>query len=240
MKRLPDEPRWLEARAMLAEDGHEVWVDPTDKGAFVVVSGSVPLGCVVGRPAAEVVNEALDTVGDIDLMVPLMAEEADAAHVLAGLPGWEAIGATQHAWPNTEAPRALETDTECRWLLPEDLRGADIDEDLLVELTEALGRSRVAAALDAQGTLVAFCYAYQHTETLWAVSVDTLASHRRQGFGSAVFRWLGEQLASDGLLPVWGAADDNPASAAMARKLGFVESARLAVLTPAGGKPVLG
>ncbi len=51
-------------------------------------------------------------------------------------------------------------------------------------------------------------------------------------YGSAVFRWLSDQLAADDLRPVWGAADDNPAAGEMARKLGFEASARIAVLTP--------
>ncbi len=53
------------------------------------------------------------------------------------------------------------------------------------------------------------------------MTIDTLEDFRRRGFAEAAVRELARHLRAQGREPVWGAAEDNPASLALARKLGF-------------------
>ncbi len=80
------------------------------------------------------------------------------------------------------------------------------------------------------GRAVSFCYAALPTETLWDVSIDTLAAFRRRGLAAACFALAVETLSKTGRRPVWGAVDSNVASLQLAERLGFRPVDRLAVL----------
>lgn len=84
---------------------------------------------------------------------------------------------------------------------------------------------------------VAFAYVASETETLWDVSIDTLPSHRRRGYAAAAALHLMRVMRARGKTAVWGALDDNPASANLARRLGFVENGTLWVLTRNASEP---
>lgn len=88
-------------------------------------------------------------------------------------------------------------------------------------------RTRLLAPPAVHPDVDAFAYPASETESLWDVSIDTLESHRRRGYGSAAVVALAAEQARRGKRAVWGAADSNPGSLALARSLGFAEAGRL-------------
>ena len=106
-----------------------------------------------------------------------------------------------------------------------------LPNDLIDELSGvAEDGVTIVAAFD--GSLpVAFSYVASETESLWDVSIDTVPSHRRQGYAASAVLHLMLIMRKKGKSAVWGALQSNPASASLARRLGFVENDRLWVLT---------
>ena len=82
---------------------------------------------------------------------------------------------------------------------------------------------------------VSFCYSGWETESHWDVSIDTLEGHRRRGLGTAACVCLIRHFAARGKTAVWGALDSNPASTALAEKLGFTPIDHLLVAYPDHG-----
>jgi RimJ/RimL family protein N-acetyltransferase len=107
------------------------------------------------------------------------------------------------------------------------------------ELHEACRYSPIASAFDGDRP-VSFCYAAWETEWHWDVSIDTLETHRRRGFGAAACRCLIRYFASRGKTAVWGSLQSNPASASLAYKLGFTPVDRLVVAYPDRGHALQG
>jgi RimJ/RimL family protein N-acetyltransferase len=62
------------------------------------------------------------------------------------------------------------------------------------------------------------------------VGVQVAGARRRQGVATACASRACQALQNDGLIPVWGTSSENAASLAVARKLGFFETARLTFL----------
>jgi len=62
------------------------------------------------------------------------------------------------------------------------------------------------------------------------VGVLLANNHRRNGIAAACASSVCKVLQAEGLVPVWGTSSDNVASLTVARKLGFVEVARLRYL----------
>ena len=91
---------------------------------------------------------------------------------------------------------------------------------------------RPIAAAWAGGQPVAFCYPALQTESLWDVSVETLAEYRGRRLAGRVARAMIRYMRDRGKAPVWGALESNAASLNVARRLGFVDAGRLAVFTP--------
>jgi GNAT superfamily N-acetyltransferase len=109
-----------------------------------------------------------------------------------------------------------------------------VPRELREELEQALTFATIVVAFH-QELPVAFCYAGWETETLWDVSIDTLASWRRQGYGTAAARELMTIMRSRGKRAVWAALDTNRPSLGVAVNLGFDAVAKLHVLTRASG-----
>jgi RimJ/RimL family protein N-acetyltransferase len=98
------------------------------------------------------------------------------------------------------------------------------------QVTAPPGSTHVPMAAAWAGRLpVAFCYPVWQTERWWDVSIDTLETHRRQGYAQRAARALVRHLRSAGRAPVWGALEGNPASRALAARLGFIELGGMAV-----------
>jgi hypothetical protein len=189
---------------------------------------ALDLVSVHGRPPAAALAVALaGPPPGPDLFV--LAEHL--AHARALLPDRRVRPGALHvlaAGARTRAPLAHPT----RLLVAADLHALRrADPALAEEQGGALAEGPVMAALD--GALpVAFCYAHHRTERWWDVSIDTLATRRRRGFATAAAAGLIEHFRGAGLEPVWGALEENPASGATARGLGFVPVAPFAILSP--------
>ena len=211
LQTIPDNPVWVETRGMLLK-GATVLGAPE---ACSIVSKSGRLLSVVGEPPRAVLEEALARArpGAELLCQPEVAEHMATLLEKPGRP------ATIHATDGGRLHRPSGPLGESRMLThADDL--AHVPAPLRREVEEALGEVPVAAAM-ADGRGVAFCYPGAMTGTLWDVSIDTLEEFRRRGLATRAFYWMFDRLRAKGLLPVWGAFEDNRASIELARKLGF-------------------
>ncbi len=100
--------------------------------------------------------------------------------------------------------------------------------ELKEELVEAAKYSPVAATC-VERLPVSFCYAGSQTESLWDISIDTLAGHRNRGYAALCVAFLIEHFRRQGLAPVWGALESNVPSMKLAAKLGFTPVDQLVV-----------
>ena len=223
---LLDTPRWIETRFMLLRGEAEVTGLSADRRRFVAVSTRWPLASVVGRPdPAFIAGAGLRSRPEVTL---LCAEE-DGDHVAGALPGWKRVGAAIHSWPHARPLPGIPAADSARLLAPGEAGTLPHLPDVIrAEIATAFDYSPVAAGL-AGGLPVAFCYATGITESLWDVSIDTLEEHRRHGHAARAFALMAATMARLGKSPVWGAADDNMASRALAAWLGFVPAERLAM-----------
>jgi hypothetical protein len=254
LRRVPDRPRWVDTRGMLLSGRARVAAAAgadLARDGFLVVAPDASLAAIVGQPAPDVIRRALSTLGGD---VNLLAQSEDAAAAAAALPGWRRRTAILHVLP-APMPWESEDDPAARVFNRENAPALDhVPDPLRRELLDAL-RGRTLArfvpgatpetALDLARRLVpmaavwpdrrpvAFCYPVWQTETLWDVSIDTLEPHRRRGYGARAARALIRYMRVHGRAPVWGALDTNTASRTLAARLGFIETAGIAVFTAA-------
>jgi GNAT superfamily N-acetyltransferase len=218
---LPDLPRWVETRDLLASEASSA-IPNAARDGFVVWSGERGLGVVVGPPDPAGLAHAARSVPEI------LAFPENVEAVRAVLIEFAAEPATIFRAPAEEPSPPPHP---CRRIGPDEIASLDhVAADLHEELSRAARHGRtVVAALDG-GVPVAFAYVAAETEALWDVSIDTIPSHRRRGFASAAAIDLMRSMRRRGKTAVWGAAASNPASANLARRLGFVEVDALWVL----------
>jgi GNAT superfamily N-acetyltransferase len=204
---VPDAPTTLEVRALLLESDTEVV--SADGGAIVFSVRHRQAG-IVGAPPLAVLERTL------------------AAPV-----GWEVLSLTNElgpAWPwkravisalsdETRLARAaLAARAEVKRLRLDEL--PQVPEVYAIEITRAMDAGVVMCAR-CEGSLASFAYASAHTETLFDVSIDTEESFRGRGLAKLAAAALIEIERLAGRRPVWGAYEDNEASLAVARALGF-------------------
>jgi hypothetical protein len=232
LRQLPDTPEWLETRSMLLSGDCRV---ATDAGGSIVSQARWPQLAVVGRPdPAALRAAAAQAPRGAELLVPPDSED----HVGRAIPEWQRWDALLHTLPpgaaETMAPGTARVALWSRNRPPE-LR--HVPDGLRRELEDALeSRSHVAAAyLD--DAPVSFCYTSAETETLWDVSVDTLAPYRRHGLASDCARFLIPHMTVHGKEPVWGSFENNQASLRAARSLGFRAVCRILVFFRRGEEP---
>jgi hypothetical protein len=224
--RLPDLPRLVETRAILLSGACEILGD-TARGDYVVRSLDAALAAVVGRPSTGTLREMAARAGLLEI---LCAEEVAEATV-AALPGWRADPATIHVLGRADPPRPFAPGGDVRLVSPDEpVSLIHLPAELQHEFVAARRRSPFAIAF-AGGRGVSFAYAPWQTETLFDVSIDTIASHRGRGLGAATAGLLIEHLRASGRQPVWGAMEGNVASLRLAARLGFVPVDRLFVVT---------
>lgn len=216
LAKLPDLPRWVEARALLL--ARRGFVVDTDDGCRLVcgrkdrlvVPVSVELSPMIEATAAREVPGA--TIVLQDVMLPAAAHH---------LPDWQAEAVTLYTLP-AERARA--------WRLPEwptspigaeQVAGAGhLPFALRDELLDAATHTPVwAASIDGQPC--AFAYAAHITETWFDVRVETLEPARGRGLGRAAAMGLVVDRMLHGLRPVWGAPKDHEPAHRLARRLGF-------------------
>jgi GNAT superfamily N-acetyltransferase len=250
--RVPDLPQWIDTRGMLLS-GRSVVFAPRDAegGDLVAVVPDAALASVVGRPAPGLLRHAVGSLaGDVNVLSQM--EEAD--YVASALAGWTRQRAIIHVLP-PGAPWEHETDRDARIFTRGTAPGFDhVPEHLRRELMDALNGRTVSrfvpghvpaagpmvnritvpmAAVWADGRPVSFCYPVWQTETLWDVSIATLPAYHRRGLGARAARTLIRHMRTTRRAPVWGALETNTGSRALAARLGFVETAGIAVFSAA-------
>lgn len=250
LTRVPDAPRWIDTRGMLLSGRATVFAADAS-GGFVAAVPDAALASIVGRPPAGIVRQALAALrGDVNLL----AQMEDADYTASLVAGWRRQRALIHVladgirWED-ESDRGAQVFTRetapafdhvpdpLRRELRDALNGRTISRfvpGIVPEAPPIAARAVVPmAAAWADGRPVAFCYPVWQTETLWDVSIETLPAYRRRGLGAKAARRLIRHLRHAGRSPVWGALETNAASRRLAARLGFLETAGLAVFTAA-------
>ena len=232
---LPDEPRWLETRAMLASRHAEVTGGETIEAGFVVrvVHGAVSAVAVVGHPPAAAIAEAV--AGTTEL-TPVIAQTSDATHVA------EALRSLQHGrWTSERAILHLREDSASSPLpVPADVRlltRADSLQHLPVGLRHEIAHAQdfaPVAAVFVNGGPVSFCYPIWTTKRFWDVSIDTLEAHRGQALGARAVSFMIDAMRQQGREPVWGALESNQPSLRLGAKLGFKPMGEIVVFSQGG------
>lgn len=222
LSRLPDLPLWVETRDLLLRENSRLF-ENSNRTGFVVWSTEAGLGSVVGEPEPRTLAQA---AGDVP---ELLAFPDNIERVRSLVPEFNAEIATVFSAPEQLPPAPPH---RCGAItLSEISAQTHLPDDLFAELAKAAeARVPVVAAFD--GPLpVAFSYVASETESLWDVSIDTIESHRRQGYAAAAALHLIRSMKRKGKSAVWGALESNRASANLAHRLGFLETGRLWVLS---------
>ncbi|MDF2692495.1 MAG: acetyltransferase [Labilithrix sp.] len=227
--RIPDVPRWVEARDYLLSGECEVFgLEDTPEPALVVRDPSTGFLVVVGAPAPEAIAAA---VADVPPGASLVSAPEHARHVAQALPrDWVQTRAILHVLRHPERLPTSEADVTFLDLTRLEAQ-RDLTDELRRELEAALASGPVAAALE-NALPVAFCYPSAVTESLWDVSIDTLAAHRRRGHAGRAAAHMVRHMSSSGRSPVWAALEENAASFHLAQKLGFEAVDELAFFEP--------
>jgi GNAT superfamily N-acetyltransferase len=252
LTRVPDLPRWIDTRGMLLSGRSQVCAPAGGAEASMIVAvPDAALASVVGCPPVDALLDVVSSLaGDVNVLSQL--EHAD--YVASALAAWQRQRAIIHVlpprldkWPETDrgarifsretAPRFDHVPEYLRRELLDALNGRTVSRFVpghLPSSTTVVSRVPVPmAAVWADGRPVSFCYPVWQTETLWDVSIETLPAYRGQGFGVRAARTLIGHMRARGRAPVWGALEANGASRALAARLGFVETAGIAVFSAA-------
>jgi len=223
-QRLPDLPRWVEARALLLWGPCEIFGLQEEPELSLVVrepdTGSV---FIIGTPAVAAVQAAVQKSVRGDVVAPL----EQATWLTDALPEWTHTRIIVHhlADPHRLPEASVGV---VGFLDPAVLSQLPIDAELRQELESGAEQSLIAATFVDQQP-VSFCYAGAITESLWDISIDTLPEHRRKGYATLCVAHMIRHMQAKGKHPVWQAVEENPASWRLAQKLGFVPVDELAL-----------
>ncbi len=228
LQRLPDLPRWVEARALLLDASCEITGlantpelscllrDPDDGTVFVI-----------GHPAGEALHAAVQQ----EVRGEVIAGWEEADWLTATLSGWTPARIFVHHLPESVPAEVGHKKVRVAFLDPSVLDHLPVDEELRTELQSGAEHSPIAATF-VDDHPVAFCYAGAVTETLWDISIDTLPDHRRKGYAALCVTFMIRYMQGQGKTPVWQALEDNPASWQLAKKLGFTPADDLVIFEP--------
>jgi GNAT superfamily N-acetyltransferase len=223
---LPDEPRWLETRAMLRSGHATVFGGTTPEAGFAVrmLHGAFSVAAVVGCPPPAAIVAALEgTTG----MTPLLAQTDNADYVervIAGGAGrpegdWGRERVIVHTHGRFPVVMPPDHDVAIR-LLSDDDALDHLPAGLRFEMMHAREVAPVAAAF-VGGVAASFCYPCWTSESLWDVSIDTLSAYRGRGLAAHVVQFMTAHMRREGREPVWAAIESNRASLRLAERLGF-------------------
>ena len=217
LARLPDTPCWVETRSMLIRNEARV---VRDGDSFVVVGDL--LSAVIGRASPTLASRVF---GDVPSSMEILCAKTNRDSLAEALPDWQASRAILHVLGEHGLEGAPANDSRVEHKI--EVFEGDLPEHASVDSLRrehrlAVKRGAVAAVF-VEGAPVAWCASAATSESLWDASVDTLAEWRRMGLAAAASRALISHMSTRGLHPVWGALEDNTASRALARRLGFVE-----------------
>ena len=230
---LPDEPRWLETRAMLASGHATVTGGETFESGFVVrvVHGAVSAVAVVGQPPP---RSIADAVAGTTELTPVLAQPGDAPRVEEVLRqaggNWTRERAILHL--RDAAASCAPPAADVRLLGRSDLL-EHLPAGLRHEITHAQMFAPVAAVF-VSGRPVSFCYPVWTTERLWDVSIDTLEGYRGRSLGATAVIFMTEVMRRRGREPVWGALESNQPSLSLGAKLGFKPMGEIVVFSRGG------
>jgi GNAT superfamily N-acetyltransferase len=223
---VPDQPRWVELRAMLLSGQCEVYgLEDAERLSFVVRHEEMEMVAIYGRPAPDVIRRvvALPPSPETVLCPP-----EDRGHVAEALPEWRSELATIYRLTNGERLPEVPADAVHLLSLSEIEAMTHAPAELKEELIDAATHSPVAATCVGQ-LPVSFCYAGSQTESLWDISIDTLAGYRNRGYAALCVSFLTGHFRRRGLAPVWGALESNIPSMRLAEKLGFTSVDQIVV-----------
>lgn len=192
----------------------------------MLLAGAVAAPCGDGFVVADDAQRVMAVIGDAreviarpGFAVLCAIEREDLADALRAQ-GWRVERAVLHTLPD---PDDLPDDEGAVAIGP----GADLALDHLdPAVREELTRAHAAGVIHAafvDGVAVSFAYAPWRTERWFDVSVDTAPGARQLGLATRVAAAMIRAERAAGREPVWGAAESNHASRALARRLGFLE-----------------
>jgi len=226
-QKIPDLPRWVETRDFLLWGQPEIFgLQEVPDLALAIRDPESQSVFIVGTPTVSAVQVAThaNTRGFV------LAPEEQGDWLAAILPDWTRTRAILHTLTDSSHLPAAQAE-QVRFLDPSLLDKLSLSEEFRAELKSGAEQSKIAATfVDDQP--VAFCYAGSITETLWDISIDTLAEHRRHGYAGLCVAYMIHHMQTLGKQPVWGALQENPASWRLAQKLGFVAMDALAIFEP--------
>jgi len=215
---LPDTAAYVDTRGLLLSRPCEVFGDDPGTGDFVVRGRDSELICVAGKPPAAAIRQAIKKSGP---MVTVLSNLDNADFVASVLPDWQKNTAILHELKHASLIESR-LDFHVDFISPEQIGSIEVDApDLAGELEREFAFTPIAATFVA-GKPVSFCFPTFETESLWDVSIETLAAFRRRGYAAACFNFIQKHMQKEGKRPIWGAEIDNKASLRLARKLGFV------------------
>jgi len=228
MERVPDDPVWIEARAALLDPAARLFGDVE---GFAVRSDELRLGALVGGCSRAVIREAFadihDAGDDPNALWAVVAPQGFTPEARSALAGWSNDEASIFREPDVGGVSMRPVTADVR-LVPVGDTGwlKHLPSALAAELAGVLGRSEIGAAW-VDGRPVSFCYVACESETLWDISINTVAQYRRRGLAGECVAWLGARMQARGKRAVWGAHSANQASKRLAGKLGFEPWGRL-------------
>ena len=193
--------------------------------SFVARDAETDLVFAYGRPAPDVIRQVVARQSSSEAVLCL---PKDRKHVAEALPEWRSELATIYRLADDEQLPEVPAGA-VRLLTPAEVEAMDhTPADLKEELIDAAKYSPVTATC-VERLPVSFCYAGSRTESLWDVSIDTLAEYRNRGYAALCVAFLIEYFRHQGLAPVWGALESNVPSIMLAAKLGFTPVDQLVV-----------
>jgi GNAT superfamily N-acetyltransferase len=223
---LPDQPKWVELRAMLLSGQCEVYgLEDAERLSFVARNAEMEMVGVYGRPAPDVIRMVTTLFPSPETV---LCPTEDRSHVAEALPEWRSELATIYRLATVERLPDVPADAVRLLSISEIETMYHAPAELKEELIDAATYSPVAATH--LGKLpVSFCYAGSRTESLWDISIDTLAEYRNRGYAALCVSYLIEYFRRRGLAPVWGALESNIPSMRLAEKLGFIPVGQIVV-----------
>jgi L-amino acid N-acyltransferase YncA len=223
---VPDEPVWVEARAIALDD--DAWAIPVVKdgwvlgadGARLIVSvGPVEVGAIALGELAERERASGD---DWTMLAAIERDDVAERARAAGRPVARARVATLGD-PSTvpELDGAV--------VLPDDADLAHLPAGLADEIARARAHRPVWTAY-VDGKPASFAYAPWRSERWFDVSVDTAPGYRQLGLAVVVASAMIHGERALGREAVWGADEDNAPSLRLAARLGFTDVGALWVV----------
>ena len=236
-RHIADEPRWLEAYALLADptascEQLESTLAPIMNnteggahapGAWLLRHDAAGLAVVVGEPSAASWTSLLERHCGLAI---LFDNAYPALTMSAQRAGRHVVGVSfallTQASPALDGAAPLNADESLEHVEPV----------LRAELTR-VRHDRTIWTVRVDDQPVSFAYAGWRSPAWFDVSVDTVREFRQLGLATITTAALLRDEMTHGRQPVWGAIDDNLASQRLAAKLGFTPHARAAMVTPA-------